>query len=199
MKLISTLMAAHMLTFLLIHMFTVIQIHFLIHTFSHTHTHTRAQLLHQGRTWIFLHTLLERVDHRYFNGQHLACEVMTGICEVLTESRLSIMYKMIREILSMPRADSGYPYNFMINSRVFKDDEFESDAKTNSRHRVCILLVGSPLLAWRVHAQSPPLAHCVNTCTHARVLLLYLYLLVNSYTQWYSYIYLHSNSNSHSN
>ncbi len=65
----------------------------------------------------------------------------------------------------MPRADSGYPHNFIVNSWVFKDDEFESDAKTNSRHRMCLFLVGSPLLAWRVHAQSPLLAHSVNTHT----------------------------------
>ncbi len=121
------------------------------------------QLLHQERTWIFLHILLERADHQYFNGQRLACEVQTGICEVLTKSELSFMYKMIWEILSMPRADSGYPYNFMVNCWVFKDDESKSDAKTKSRHRGCLLLVRSPLSAWRVHAQSPLLAHCVNT------------------------------------
>ncbi len=40
----------------------------------------------------------------------------------------------------MPRADSGDPHNFTVNFWVFKDDEFESDAKTNSRHRVCLLL-----------------------------------------------------------
>ncbi len=49
---------------------------------------------------------------------------------------------------------------------MFKDDESESDAKTNSRHQVCLLSVGSPLLAWRIHAQSPLLAHCVHTHTH---------------------------------
>ncbi len=41
----------------------------------------------------------------------------------------------------MPRADSGYPHNFMVNSWVFKDDESKSDAKTNSRYRVCPLLL----------------------------------------------------------
>ncbi len=70
----------------------------------------------------------------------------------------------------MPRADSGYPHNFMFNSWVFKDDESESEAKTNSGPRVCLLLVEGPhfasvepaqclLLAWRVYAQSPLLAH----------------------------------------
>ncbi len=56
------------------------------------------------------------------------------MCEVLTKSGLTFMVKMIREIISMPKADSGYPHNFMVNSWVFKDDESESDAKTNSRH-----------------------------------------------------------------
>ncbi len=57
--------------------------------------------------------------------------------EVLTKCGLSFMVKMIREIILMPRADSGYPHNFMVYSWVFKGDEYESDAKTNSRHRVC--------------------------------------------------------------
>ncbi len=84
---------------------------------------------------------------------------------VLTKNGLSFIHKMIQEIISLPRADSGYPHNFMVNSWVFKDDESESDDKINSRHRVCLLLVESPLLAWRVHAQSPLLAHCINTHT----------------------------------
>ncbi len=85
------------------------------------------------------------------------------MCEVLTKSGLSFMVKMIQEIISMSRTHLGYPHNFMVNSWVFKNDESESDAKTNSRHRVCLLLVGSPLLAWRVHSQSLLLAHYVNT------------------------------------
>ncbi len=86
--------------------------------------------------------------------EHLACEVRSGMCEVLTKRRFSFMAKMIREIISVLRADSGYPHNFMVTSRVFKNDESKSDAKTNSRHRVCLFLVGSMLLAWRVHAES---------------------------------------------
>ncbi len=50
------------------------------------------------------------------------------MCEVMTKSGLSFVVKMIREIISMPRADQGYPHNLMINSRVFKDDESEFDA-----------------------------------------------------------------------
>ncbi len=63
------------------------------------------------------------------------------MCEVLTKNGLSFVYRMIHEIVSMPTADSGYPHNFLVNSWVFKDDESKSDAKTNSRHRVCLLLV----------------------------------------------------------
>ncbi len=63
---------------------------------------------------------------------------------ILTRSGLLFIYKTIREIISMPRADSCYPHNFMVNSWVFKDDVSESEAKTDSRHWVCLLLVGSP-------------------------------------------------------
>ncbi len=60
----------------------------------------------------------------------------------------------------MPRVDSGYPCNFRINSRLFKDDESETEAKTNSGHRVCLLL------ACTEHAQHPPLACCVSIHSH---------------------------------
>ncbi len=72
------------------------------------------------------------------------------------------MVKMIQEIISIPRIDSGHPHSFMVNFWVFKDDKSESDAKTNSGHRVCLLLVESPLLVWRVHAKSLLLAYCVS-------------------------------------
>ncbi len=57
------------------------------------------------------------------SGQHLAYEVQTGMCEALIKSRLSLMVKMIQEIISLPWADTGYPHNLMVNSWVFKDDE----------------------------------------------------------------------------
>ncbi len=66
------------------------------------------------------------------NGQHLACEVLTRMYVFLTRCGLLFIYKIIKEIISMPRADSGYPHNFMVNSWVFKDDESESEAKTNN-------------------------------------------------------------------
>ncbi len=71
----------------------------------------------------------------------------------------------------MPRADSGYPHNFMVNSWVFTDDESESEAKTNSGPRVCPLLVESPHFACVEHAQCPLLAHCVSTYTHTHTFI----------------------------
>ncbi len=40
------------------------------------------------------------------------------------------MYKMIPEIISMPRADPSYPHNFGVDSLVFQDDELKTEAKT---------------------------------------------------------------------
>ncbi len=91
---------------------------------------------------------------------------------ILTKSTLSFMHETIPKIISMPRADSGYPHNFGVNSWIFKQDECEIEAKTNSRHRVCpllvgiLLLVGSPLLVCREHAQCLLLVCCVSTHTH---------------------------------
>ncbi len=66
----------------------------------------------------------------------------------------------------MPRADSGYPHNFMVNSRVFKGDESESEVETNSEPRVCPLLVKGLHFACVEHEQCSLLAHCAST--HAR-------------------------------
>ncbi len=63
------------------------------------------------------------------------------MCEVLTKCGLSFMVKMIQEIISMPKTNSGYTHNFMVNSCVFKDNESES------RPRVCPLLVDGPQFA----------------------------------------------------
>ncbi len=51
----------------------------------------------------------------------------------------------------------------MVNSWVFKDDESESESKTNNGPRVCLLLVEGPHFACVEHAQCPLLAHCVST------------------------------------
>ncbi len=83
---------------------------------------------------------MERADHQYLNGQYLACEVRTEMYAILTKSGLSFIYKMIREILSMQRADSGYLHKFEIKSCAFEDDEFENEGKTNNVHRMCLLL-----------------------------------------------------------
>ncbi len=67
----------------------------------------------------------------------------------------------------MPRVDFGYPHNFIVDSWVFKDEESESEAKTNSGPRACPLLVESPHFTCVEHAQCPLLAHCVtHTHTH---------------------------------
>ncbi len=84
---------------------------------------------------------------------------------ILTKSGISFIYKMIREIISVPRGDWGYPHNFGVNSWVFKD-ESETEAKTNIGHRVCLLLVRSPLLVCTEHAQCLLSACHVNTHTH---------------------------------
>ncbi len=78
----------------------------------------------------------------------------------------------------MPRADSGYPYNFEVNSWVFKDDESKTEAKTNSGHRVCLLSVCT------VHAQCPLLACCVNTQTQTHTHTHITDLSIQSF-QWY--------------
>ncbi len=62
---------------------------------------------------------------------------------------------MVQEIISIPRADSGYPHIIMVDSWVFKGDESKSEAKTNSGPRVCPLLVESPHFACVEHAQCP--------------------------------------------
>ncbi len=99
----------------------------------HTYTHTPLYVTSPPRaTWIFLHTLLERVNHQYLNGQHLACEVRTEMCEILTKSGLSFMVKMIREIISIPRADSGYPHNSMVNSWVLVRIWCQNQQQTSS-------------------------------------------------------------------
>ncbi len=127
------------------------------HIHTHTHPHTHNFSIKSGPE-IFLHILLERADHQYFNDQHLAYEMRTGMSEVLTKSGLSFMVKMIREIISMPTADSCYPiilwsipgFSRMMSTNLMPKPR--ADTKTNNRHRVCLLLFGSPLLAWRVHA-----------------------------------------------
>ncbi len=84
---------------------------------------------------------------------------------ILTRNELIFIYKTVQEIISIPRADSGYPYNFMVDSWVFNGDESKSEVKTNSGPRVCLLLVGSPHCACVEHAQCPLLAHCLSTHT----------------------------------
>ncbi len=64
----------------------------------------------------FLTYITGKGGRQYLNGQHLACEVWTGMYAILTKRGLSFVYKVIQEIISMPRADSGYPHNFEVSS-----------------------------------------------------------------------------------
>ncbi len=119
------------------HAHSVIQVHSdsFSNSYYYSGTHTPMCNFSTKSGPEFSYTLLERADHQYLNGLHLTWESRTGMCEVLTKSRLSFMYKMIQEIISMPRVDSAYSHNFMIYCWVFKDDESKTDAKTNSRHQ----------------------------------------------------------------
>ncbi len=100
-------------------------------------------------------------------SQHLACEVLTRMHVNLPRSELLFIHKMVREIIFVPRVDSGYPHNFMVDSWVFKDDESESEAKTNRGSRVCPLLVESPHFACVEYAQCLLLARArAHTHTH---------------------------------
>ncbi len=101
------------------------------------------------------------------NGQHLACEVLTRMCVILTRRGLLFLHKMIQEIISMLRADSGCPHNFMVDSWVFKDDDSESEAKTNSGHRIMSALgPKSTLRMCRTRTMSAIGALCKCTHTH---------------------------------
>ncbi len=103
---------------------------------------------------------------------------------ILTRSELLFIYKMIQEIISIPRADSGYSHNFMVNSWVFKDDESKSEVKTISRPRVCPLLVESPHFACVKPAQCPLLVHCVRAhCARAHT---------HTHTHTHTYTHTHT-------
>ncbi len=66
---------------------------------------------------------------------------------------------MVQEIISIPRANSGYTRNLMVDSCVFKDDESESEAKTNSGPRVCLLLLNAAVCT-----------RCIVLATHSKCL-----------------------------
>ncbi len=77
----------------------------------------------------------------------------------------------------MRRVDSGYPYNFRVYSWVFKNDESETEAKTNRGHWVCLLLVGSPPCT--EHAQCLLLTCHVSTYTpYCTALGLFLFIYI---------------------
>ncbi len=67
--------------------------------------------------------------------------------KILTKSRLSFTYKMIWEIISVPRVDSGYPHNFEVDFQVKYDksklkpkstvDECVHSWNVRNMHNVC--------------------------------------------------------------
>ncbi len=83
-----------------------------MHKYIHTHNTSLYVTSPPRADPIFLLSSLESVDRQYLNGQYLACELQTGMYAILTKSGLSFMYKMIQEIISMSRVNSGYPHNF---------------------------------------------------------------------------------------
>ncbi len=51
---------------------------------------------------------------------------------ILTRSELLFIYKTVQEIISIPRADLGYPHNSMVDSWVFKNEESESEDRCHA-------------------------------------------------------------------
>ncbi len=136
------------------------------HTHTHTHTHTDVTFPLRADP-NFLTYFTAKGGPSIFEWSTLSkWRVLTRMYVILTRNELLFIYKMIREIISLPRADSGYPYNFTVKSWIFKDDESEFDAKTNSGPWACPLLVEGPLFACVEHAQCPLLAYRV--CSRAR-------------------------------
>ncbi len=142
--------------------FTLASIPIYTRKYTYLHPHTCVTSPPRANLNFFTH-FAGKEDHQYLNGEQLACEVQTWMCEVLTKSGLSFTYKMIHEIFSMPRVDSGYPHNFIVNSWVFKDDKSKSEAKLNSRPGVCPLLVEGLHFVCVEHAKCLLLAYRVST------------------------------------
>ncbi len=90
-------------------------------THTHTHTHTHLYETSPTRTDLnFLTHFTGKGGPSIFQWSALSMWNVDWNVWVLTKSGLSFMYKMIREILLMPRVDSDYPPppNFMVNSWV---------------------------------------------------------------------------------
>ncbi len=122
-----------------------------------------GEYMHGVRSWHIVYTHNPsplRADPNFLT--HFTAK---GGPSIFERSGLLFVAKMIQEIISMPRADSGYSHNFMVKSLVFKDDESESEAKTNSGPRACLFLFEGPHFACVEHAQCPLLAYCVSTHT----------------------------------
>ncbi len=69
-------------------------------------------------------------------------------------------------IIFMQRADTNYPYHLEVDSRVFKGDESEIEAKTYKESYVCLFFIRSLLFACKEHAQSLLFACKARAPTH---------------------------------
>ncbi len=49
----------------------------------------------------------------------------------------------------MQREDASSPYHLGLNSEVFKDSEYKTEAETNHRPRVHPLFIGNPLFTFK--------------------------------------------------
>ncbi len=78
---------------------------------------------------------------------------LSNVSLIFFARRPSTRFKRVTSVRWILSLKNGQ--NFWVNSDIFKDDESEAEAKTNSGHRVCPLLVRSPLLACAEHTQSP--------------------------------------------
>ncbi len=87
--------------------------------------------------------------------------------EVLTKSGLPFMVKVIREIISMPRADSGQPIILWSIPRFSRMRSPNLMPKPTADIE-CLLLVGCSLSAWRVHVESTLGTLCQHAHTHIR-------------------------------
>ncbi len=94
-----------------------------IPTYIHTYIHTNITSPPRADPNFLTHFAAKDGPSIFEWGQHLAREVLTRVYMILTRSGLLFIFKTVREITSIPRADLGYPHNFRVDFCVFKDDE----------------------------------------------------------------------------
>ncbi len=122
--------------------FSVISNHFLTLISHNFLTHPQTQLLHQGWTQIFLHTLLLKADHQYLNCQHLACVRFWPRADFY--SWLKLFEKQF-QCQGQTRANPIILWSMPGFSRMTSPNLMPKPTADIE----CLLVV------WRVHAQSP--------------------------------------------